>query len=85
MNGSAYGEIGSRGRLDFDLWFRCVEKSSWKSTGTNEAKVRDALRSYAQKNQHKHMKQVMQEEQSRRGVPLSVVLGPGESIEIAIP
>lgn len=84
-NGSVYASNGQLGMLTFDSWWNLVNKDDWRKIGVSDQAIRQALQSYARANSHKHMNQVMHEEELNRGLARGIVLGPGQSMEIQIP
>lgn len=81
-NGTIYGP-GQGGMLTLDLWLHCVQRKKWQSlTGVSDARTEKAIRSYVKLHRHQHMNDVLREEEARRGITPSVVLGPGESMTV---
>lgn len=68
MNGSIYGNIGSRGHLNFDLWFYLLNKDRLERIGPL-GDLRESLRWFAFQNRNFHMFEVMREECRKRGLP----------------
>jgi hypothetical protein len=90
--GANNGTMGAPGstfsRPHFDLWWMCAEENivldCQKKISVTSSQIKQALKNYAVHNASKTLKQVMAEQEKLRGLPPSLVLGPGESASFSV-
>jgi len=57
MNGSIYGDVGSRGAVNFDIWLRMVNREKWPPSIPPD-QIETALREFANENRGTHMMEI---------------------------
>lgn len=85
--GAENGTVGTS--MGFEMWFQCSRKN-WlpKVRGfvnASDTRIKSVLQTFVSANVHKDYRAVLREEEAKRGIRPSCVLGPGESMTVTVP